>query len=96
MAVIRPVDLLTRLRQITDGIDQGMSQSAMITEMNSLFAPETAVSCDFDNHLRHIVQLMHNPSQGWNDILEEICIMEELLQTDEYGFREHQNLRRFF
>jgi hypothetical protein len=96
MAVTRPVDILIRLRQLTDGLEQGVSQRVLINEMEELFAAEPIAACGYGSHVQRIMNLLNNPAYGWSDILEEIRILEECLQTDEYGFCEHQNGGRFF
>lgn len=89
MAVTRPVDILIRLRKITDGMEQGMSKSVILNEVKGIFAAEAAVNFGCGSHVQRIMNLLDNPSYGWSDIWEEILIVEEFMQTDVYGFREH-------
>lgn len=87
----RPIDILIRLQRITHGLEQGMSQSLVRNEMKDLLTNDTAVSFGFSSHVQHTLALLKNPDSGIDDILEEISVMEDYLQTDEYGFCEHPN-----
>lgn len=91
MAAARPIDILIRLQRITEDLEQGMSQSLVRTELMDMLTMEIVVILGFSSHVRRMLTLLKNPDCGLIDILEEIRIVEEYLQTDEYGFREHPN-----
>lgn len=85
----RPGDILIRLQRISDGLEQGVSPSLIRNELQDLLTMETVSSFGFGSHVRQMLTLLKNPACGWDEIREEIRIVEEYLQTDEYGFRPH-------
>lgn len=87
----RPVDISIRLQQITAGLEHEVDQSFIICEMQELVASEAAAIFGFRGHIQQILTLLRDPACGLYDILEEIHIVEEFIQADEYGFGEHKN-----
>lgn len=93
----RTVDILIRLQHVSNALEQGINQPHMMSEIKELFTAAEAAAIDgLDYHVEQIFCLLENPSDELHDMLEEIRIVEEFLQTDEYGFREHQHSWKSF